>query len=122
MVQTEKKNDCRSFYSAGDAVLVKTVEELLLPDLITEYRVTKERNLKVNPNAGANFFVNRLFIVITDIILRVASVYFNVNCVVLDGAPLQLVLMCFLPNVQLYTATHPDAELRKSGKRLTNHW
>jgi hypothetical protein len=27
-----------------------------------------------------------------------------------------------LPNVQLYTATHPDAELRKSGKRLTNHW
>jgi maltose O-acetyltransferase len=40
-------------------------------------------------------------------------VYFNVNCVVLDGAPLQLVLMCFLPNVQLYTATHPDAELRK---------
>jgi maltose O-acetyltransferase len=79
VVQTERKNDCRSFYSAGDAVLVKDrrrAKNLLHRLNVTEYRVTKSTgNLKLIPNAGANFCVNRLFIVITAIILRVARMF-----------------------------------------------
>ena len=44
------------------------------------------------------------------------NVYFNVNCVVLDCAPIKIGSnVFFAPNVQIYTATHPlDAELRKT--------
>jgi maltose O-acetyltransferase len=44
------------------------------------------------------------------------NVYFNVNCVVLDGMPVKIGSNVFCgPGVQIYTASHPlDAELRKS--------
>ncbi len=44
------------------------------------------------------------------------QVYFNVNCVVLDGMPVRIGNNVFFgPGVQLYTASHPlDAELRKT--------
>ena len=42
--------------------------------------------------------------------------YFNVNCVVLDGAKVTIGSnVFFAPNVQLYTANHPlEADLRKT--------
>lgn len=36
------------------------------------------------------------------------KVYFNFNCVILDGCPVTIGTNClFAPNVQIYTATHP---------------
>ena len=124
VVQTEKeKMIAGAYYSAGDAVLVKDrrrAKNLLHRLNVTEYRVTKKAReilRELIPNAGANFYIEPPFH--CDYGYNIScgdNVYFNVNCVVLDGAPVTIGSnVFFAPHVQLYTATHPlDAEQRKA--------
>jgi maltose O-acetyltransferase len=110
-------------YNSGDATLIKdrrSAKNLLHRLNVTEYRITKKAReiiAELIPNAGANLYIEPPFhcdygynIVCGD------NVYFNVNCVVLDSAPVIIGSnVFFAPNVQLYTATHPlEAELRRT--------
>ena len=110
-------------YLAGDAVLVKErrkTKNLLHRLNVIEYRITKKAREIIKeliPNAGTNLYIEPPFhcdygynIICGD------NVYFNVNCVVLDGAKVTIGdNVFFAPNVQLYTANHPlEAELRKT--------
>lgn len=122
--KTEKeKMIAGEYYLSGDAVLIKERRraKLLLHRLnVTEYRMTKKAREIIQeliPNAGFNLYIEPPFhcdygynITCGD------NVYFNVNCVVLDSAPVVIGSnVFFAPNVQVYTATHPlDAELRKT--------
>lgn len=110
-------------YNAGDPILVKErrkAKNLLHRLNVTEYRVTKNARLIIEeliPNAGKNFYIEPPFH--CDYGYNIScgeNVYFNVNCVVLDCAPITIGSNVFIaPNVQIYTATHPlDAELRKT--------
>jgi maltose O-acetyltransferase len=122
--KTEKeKMIAGEYYLSGDAVLIKErrrAKNLLHRLNVTEYRVTKKAREIIQeliPNAGSNLYIEPPFhcdygynITCGD------NVYFNVNCVVLDCAPVVIGSnVFFAPNVQVYTATHPlDAELRKT--------
>lgn len=123
-MKTEKeKMISGEYYNAFDPELVKgrRAAKILLHNLnIKEYRVTKKAKeilVALIPNAGAGFYIEPPFhcdygynIFCGD------NVYFNVNCVVLDCAPVTIGSNVFIaPNVQIYTASHPlDAELRKT--------
>ncbi|HSN47195.1 MAG TPA: sugar O-acetyltransferase [Flavobacterium sp.] len=110
-------------YLAGDPVLVKDrrkAKNLLHRLNVIEYRITKKAREIIQeliPNSGANLYIEPPFfcdygynIVCGD------NVYFNVNCVVLDGAPIKIGSnVFFAPHVQIYTANHPlEAESRKT--------
>lgn len=123
-MKTEKeKMIAGEHYLSGDSILVKERRraKILLQRLnITEYRLTKKAKEILNeliPNVGKSFYIEPPFhcdygynIICGD------NVYFNVNCVVLDCAPVKIGSNVFLaPGVQIYTATHPlEAELRKT--------
>ena len=123
-MKTEKeKMITGEYYLAGDPILVKErrkAKNLLHRLNVIEYRITKKAREIIQeliPNAGANLYIEPPFhcdygynIICGD------NVYFNVNCVVLDCAPIKIGSnVFFAPNVQLYTANHPlEAELRKT--------
>lgn len=123
-MKTEKeKMIAGEYYSAFDSVLVKErrkAKNLLHRLNVTEYRLTKKAKeilAELIPNAGQSFYIEPPFhcdygynIFCGD------NVYFNVNCVVLDCAPVHIGSNSFIgPHVQIYTASHPlDAELRKT--------
>ena len=102
-------------YLAGDAVLVKErrkAKNLLHRLNAIEYRITKKAKEIIQeliPNAGSNLYIEPPFhcdygynIICGD------NVYFNVNCVVLDCAPIKIGSnVFFAPGVQIYTANHP---------------
>lgn len=110
-------------YLAGDSVLVKDrrkAKNLLHRLNVIEYRITKKAREIIQeliPNAGTNLYIEPPFhcdygynIICGD------NVYFNVNCVVLDCAPIKIGSnVFFAPGVQLYTANHPiAAEARRT--------
>jgi maltose O-acetyltransferase len=123
-MKTEKeKMIAGEYYLAGDSILIKDrrrAKNLLHRLNVTEYRMTKKAKeilKELIPNIGSNFYIEPPFhcdygynIFCGD------NVYFNVNCVVLDCAPVTIGHNVFIaPNVQIYTASHPlDAELRKT--------
>jgi maltose O-acetyltransferase len=123
-MKTEKeKMIAGEYYLAGDSILVKErrkSKNLLHRLNVIEYRITKKAREIIQeliPNAGANLYIEPPFhcdygynIICGD------NVYFNVNCVVLDCAPIKIGSnVFFAPGVQLYTANHPlEADLRKT--------
>ena len=123
-MKTEKdKMIAGEYYNSGDATLIKDrrhAKNLLHRLNVTEYRITKKAReiiAELIANAGSNLYIEPPFhcdygynIVCGD------NVYFNVNCVVLDSAPVTIGSnVLFAPNVQLYTATHPlEADLRRT--------
>jgi maltose O-acetyltransferase len=123
-MKTEKeKMISGEYYNAFDPELVKgrrTAKNLLHSLNVKEYRVTKRAKEILNeliPNKGAGFYIEPPFHCDYGYnIICGENVYFNVNCVVLDCAPVTIGSNVFIaPNVQIYTASHPlNAELRKS--------
>ena len=123
-MKTEKeKMITGEHYNAGDATLVKDrrrAKNLLHRLNVIEYRITKKAREIIQeliPNAGANLYIEPPFHCDYGYNINCGdNVYFNVNCVVLDCAPVHIGSnVFFAPNVQLYTATHPlEAELRKT--------
>lgn len=123
-MKTEKeKMIAGEAYLAGDPILVKDrrkAKNLLHRLNVIEYRITKKAREIIQeliPNAGANLYIEPPFF--CDYGYNIScgdNVYFNVNCVILDGAKVTIGNnVFFAPNVQLYTANHPlDAELRKT--------
>ena len=110
-------------YLAGDPILVKErrkAKNLLHRLNVIEYRITKKAREIIQeliPNAGANLYIEPPFFCDYGYnIICGDNVYFNVNCVILDGAKITIGSNVFFgPNVQLYTANHPlQAELRKT--------
>ncbi len=110
-------------YLAGDAVLIKDrrkAKNLLHRLNVIEYRITKKAREIIQeliPNAGTNLYIEPPFF--CDYGYNIScgdNVYFNVNCVILDGAKVTIGdNVFFAPGVQIYTANHPlDAELRKT--------
>ena len=123
-MKTEKeKMISGEYYNAFDPELVKgrrTAKNLLHSLNVKEYRVTKRAKeilKELIPNTGAGFYIEPPFHCDYGYNITCGeNVYFNVNCVVLDCAPVTIGSNVFIaPNVQIYTASHPlDAELRKS--------
>ncbi len=123
-MKTEKeKMISGEYYLAGDPVLVKDRRraKILLHTLnVKEYRMTKRAKeilTELIPNSGKNLYIEPPFHCDYGYNIHCGeNVYFNVNCVVLDSAPVTIGDNVFIaPNVQIYTASHPlDAELRKS--------
>lgn len=123
-MKTEKeKMISGEYYNAFDSELVKgrrAAKNLLHSLNVKEYRVTKKAKeilKELIPNAGAGFYIEPPFHCDYGYnIFAGENVYFNVNCVVLDCAPVTIGSNVFIaPNVQIYTASHPlDAELRKT--------
>ena len=120
--EKEKMIDCEA-YLAGDPILVKErrkAKNLLHRLNVIEYRITKKAREIIQeliPNAGANLYIEPPFFCDYGYnIICGDNVYFNVNCVILDGAKVTIGSnVFFAPNVQLYTANHPlQAELRKT--------
>lgn len=123
-MKTEKdKMIAGEYYVSGDVTLIKDrrrAKNLLHRLNVTEYRITKKAReiiAELIANAGSNLYIEPPFhcdygynIMCGD------NVYFNVNCVVLDSAPIHIGSHVFFgPNVHLYTASHPvEAELRKT--------
>lgn len=110
-------------YIAADPVL--TEERLACKTLlhqlnIKEYVITAQsRDIlsQLIPNAPKSLYIEPPFFCDYGYnIFCGENVYFNVNCVVLDGMPVKIGNNVFCgPGVQIYTASHPlDAELRKS--------
>jgi maltose O-acetyltransferase len=112
-------------YLLGDENLKKDrrkAKNLLHRLNITEFRVTKNARLIISellPNAGNNLYIEPPFycdygynIVCGD------NVFFNLNCVVLDEAKVNIGSNVFFgPGVQLYTASHPlEAIIRRTHK------
>lgn len=123
MKSEKEKMIAGDYYLAGDSTLVKDRRKakLLLHRLnVTEYRMTKKAKeilAELVPNSGANFYIEPPFHCDYGYNITCGeNVYFNVNCVVLDCAPVTLGNNVFIaPNVQIYTASHPlDAVLRRS--------
>ncbi len=111
------------YYIAGHPDLRKdrtNAKKLLHRLNITEYRVTKKARkiiAELIPNTGENFYIEPPFFCDYGYNINCGdNVYFNVNCVILDCAPINIGSNVMLaPNVQIYTATHPlDAETRKT--------
>ena len=123
-MKTEKeKMITGEYYLAMDPVLVKErrkAKNLLHRLNVTEYRLTKKAKeilKELMPNAGEGFYIEPPFHCDYGYNIKAGdNVYFNVNCVVLDCAPVRIGSNVFIaPNVQIYTASHPlDAELRKT--------
>ncbi|MWB96017.1 sugar O-acetyltransferase [Flavobacterium sp. GA093] len=122
-MKTEKeKMIAGEFYEAGHADLRKErlkAKKLLHRLNVTEYAVTKKARqiiAELIPNTGNNFYIEPPFLCDYGFNIECGdNVYFNVNCVILDCAPVKIGSNVMLaPNVQIYTATHPlDAETRK---------
>lgn len=123
-MKTEKeKMISGDYYNSGDPILTKErrkAKNLLHRLNVTEYRLTKNAKLIIQeliPNAGKSFYIEPPFHCDYGYNINCGdNVYFNVNCVVLDVAPVHIGSnVFFAPNVQLYTATHPlEAELRRT--------
>ena len=123
-MKTEKeKMISGDYYDAFDPILIKErrkAKNLLHRLNVTEYRVTKKAKeilAELVPNTGTGFYIEPPFHCDYGYnIICGENVYFNVNCVVLDCAPVNIGSNVFIaPNVQIYTASHPlDAELRKT--------
>lgn len=95
--------------------------KLLLHRLnVTEYRMTKNARqilTELLPNAGKNLYIEPPFFCDYGYNIHCGeNVYFNVNCVVLDGAKVSIGSnVFFAPGVQIYTASHPlDSETRRT--------
>ena len=110
-------------YLAGDPILVKErrkAKNLLHRLNVIEYRITKKAREIIQeliPNAGTNLYIEPPFFCDYGYnIICGDNVYFNVNCVILDGAKVTIGdNVFFAPNVQIYSANHPlEAELRKT--------
>jgi maltose O-acetyltransferase len=110
-------------YLAGDETLIKErrqAKRLLRQLNVTEYLVTKTAKSIIKeliPNLGKNCYIEPPFHCDYGYNIHCGdNVYFNVNCVVLDGAKVSIGNhVLFGPGVQIYTATHPtDAETRKT--------
>jgi len=110
-------------YLAGDAILLKDrrkAKNLLHRLNVSEYRITKvarEIIKELIPNAGTNLYIEPPFFCDYGYnIFCGDNVYFNVNCVILDGAKVTIGSnVFFAPGVQMYTANHPlDAESRRT--------
>ena len=124
MMKTEKEKMIDGeAYLAGDTVLIKDrrkAKNLLHRLNVIEYRITKKAREIIKeliPNAGTNLYIEPPFFCDYGYnIICGDNVYFNVNCVILDGAKVTIGdNVFFAPNVQIYTANHPlDAELRKT--------
>lgn len=124
IMKTEKeKMIAGEDYLAGDSVLVKDrrkAKNLLHRLNVIEYRITKKAREIIQeliPNAGANLYIEPPFF--CDYGYNIScgdNVYFNVNCVILDGAKVTIGSnVFFAPGVQIYTANHPlDAESRRT--------
>lgn len=110
-------------YLGGDSILLKDrrkAKNLLHRLNVTEYRITKKARAIIQeliPNAGSNLYIEPPFHCDYGFnIFCGDNVYFNVNCVVLDGAKVTIGSnVFFAPGVQIYTANHPlDAESRRT--------
>lgn len=124
MMKTEKeKMIAGELYHANDEML--TAERLACKTLLKELNITeyilsvkgKAILSKLIPNAPESLYIEPPFF--CDYGYNICcgeNVYFNVNCVVLDGMPVKIGNNVFCgPGVQIYTASHPiDPELRKS--------
>ncbi|GIZ09865.1 sugar O-acetyltransferase [Flavobacterium sp. UMI-01] len=123
-MKTEKEKMMEgTLFNAGDPILIKDrrrAKNLLHRLNITEYRVTKKAReiiTELIPNSGKNLYIEPPFFCDYGYnIFCGDNVYFNVNCVVLDGAKVNIGSdVLFGPGVQLYTAAHPlDAQTRKT--------
>ena len=123
-MKTEKeKMLAGELYLSGESNLIKERRrsKILLHRLnVTEYRMTKNARLileELIPNAGNNLYIEPPFFCDYGYnIICGDNVYFNVNCVVLDGNKVTIGSnVFFAPGVQLYTASHPlDAETRRT--------
>lgn len=121
---TEKeKMIAGELYNANDEELVKDrrhAKRLLRQLNVTEYLVTKTARQLIReliPNGTKSLYIEPPFHCDYGYnIFCGERVYFNVNCVVLDVAKVNIGNdVMFAPNVQIYTATHPtDKELRKT--------
>jgi maltose O-acetyltransferase len=110
-------------YDSNDETLKKDrrkAKNLLHRLNITEYRVTKNARLileELLPNTGNNLYIEPPFFCDYGYnIFCGKNVYFNVNCVVLDGSKVTIGSnVLFAPGVQLYTASHPlDVATRRT--------
>lgn len=110
-------------YSAADETLA--AERLHCKQLLHKLNVSgylmddngKETLLSLIPNAPKSLYIEPPFFCDYGYnIFCGENVYFNFNCVVLDGMPVKIGSNVFFgPGVQIYTASHPlDAELRKT--------
>ncbi len=123
MLTEKQKMISGEYYIANDPELVKDrtdCKRLLHRLNVTEYVVSDNTRAilqQLIPNQPGNLYIEPPFhcdygynITCGD------NVYFNVNCVVLDVAPVKIGDNVFCaPGVQIYTASHPlDAELRRS--------
>jgi maltose O-acetyltransferase len=123
-MKTEKeKMTTGEDYLAGDSELLKDrrrAKNLLHRLNVIEYRITKKAREIIEeliPNTGTNLYIEPPFFCDYGYnIFCGNNVYFNVNCVVLDGAKVTIGSnVFFAPGVQIYTANHPlDATLRKT--------
>jgi maltose O-acetyltransferase len=123
-MKTEKeKMLAGEYYLSSDTVLLKDrrkAKNLLHRLNVIEYRITKKAREIIReliPNAGKNLYIEPPFFCDYGYNITCGdNVYFNVNCVVLDGAKVTIGSNVFFgPNVQIYTANHPvEAELRKT--------
>ncbi|MCW2119486.1 sugar O-acetyltransferase [Flavobacterium sp. 7A] len=123
MMTEKEKMITGEHYSAVDATLIKDrrrAKNLLHRLNITEYRITKKAREIIQeliPNTGDKFYIEPPFHCDYGYNIYCGeNVYFNVNCVVLDCAPITIGSnVFFAPGVHLYTATHPlDAILRRT--------
>jgi len=115
-MKTEKeKMMAGELYLSGGEDLNKErrkVKNLLHRLNVTEYRMTKNVRLilaELIPNAGKNLYIEPPFFCDYGYNINCGdNVYFNVNCVVLDGAKVTIGSnVFFAPGVQIYTASHP---------------
>lgn len=110
-------------YNAYDPELMEArtrAKQLLHRLNVTEYLLTDAARhilAELLPHVGPNFYVEPPFHCDYGSNVQCGSnVYFNVNCVVLDGARITIGSnVMFGPGVQLYVATHPlDAGVRRT--------
>ena len=123
-MKTEKeKMIAGDYYLAGDSELIKDrrkAKNLLHRLNVIEYRITKKAKEIIReliPYAGKNIYIEPPFFCDYGYnIFCGDNVYFNVNCVVLDGAKVTIGSnVFFAPGVQIYTANHPlEATLRQT--------
>lgn len=123
-MQTEKEKMMNGeLYSSTGEELRKDrrkAKNLLHRLNITEYRITKNARLilaELLPNSGSNLYIEPPFFCDYGYnIFCGENVFFNVNCVVLDGNKVTIGSNTLIgPGVQIYTATHPlDAVTRRT--------
>lgn len=123
MKSEKEKMISGELYSAADQQLVadrQHCKELLHRLNVTEYRMSENAHKilkELLPLAGTNLYIEPPFFCDYGYNIQCGNnVYFNVNCVLLDGMQIKIGNNFFCgPHVQIYTATHPlDHELRKT--------